>query len=76
LASNILAINLEKFVIAVPTLEILGHMISAGLIPTAKHAATIDSCLPPQDIKQLQRFLSMVNFTAVSFLAVPMFGGL
>ncbi len=30
--------------------------------PTAEHTAPIASCLPPQDIKQLQRFLNMVNF--------------
>ncbi len=44
-------------------LWILGNMISAaGSIPMAKHTAAIDSCLLPPDIKQLQRFLGMVNF--------------
>jgi hypothetical protein len=63
LATNCLAINLEKCVFAAPSLEILGHMISAtGLAPTADHAAKIENCPPPQDIKQLQRFLGMVNF--------------
>jgi putative transposase len=28
----------------------------------AAHAAEIESCLSPQDIKQLQRFLGIVNF--------------
>jgi hypothetical protein len=28
----------------------------------ADHTAEIKNCPPPQDIKQLQRFLSMVNF--------------
>jgi hypothetical protein len=28
----------------------------------ADHAAKIKNCPPPQDIKQLQRFLGMVNF--------------
>jgi hypothetical protein len=38
-------------------------MISAtGGAPTVGHAAEIENCLPPQDIKQLQRFLGMVNF--------------
>jgi hypothetical protein len=38
-------------------------MISAaGAAPTANQAAEIELCPPPQDIKQLQRFLSMVNF--------------
>ncbi len=48
---------------ATPSLEILGHTISAtGAAPTADHAAGIKNCPPPQDIKQLQRFLGMVNF--------------
>jgi hypothetical protein len=63
LATNGLAVNLEKCVFAAPSLEILGHMISAtGAAPTADHAAEIENCPPPQDIKQLQRFLCMVNF--------------
>ncbi len=63
LATNGLAINLEKCVFAAPSLEILGHMISAtGAAPTANHASKIENCPPPQDIKQLQRFLGMVNF--------------
>jgi hypothetical protein len=33
-----------------------------GAAPTADHAAKIENCPPPQDIKQLQRFLGMVNF--------------
>ncbi len=52
-----------KSVFAAPSLEILGHTISVtGAAPTADHAAEIENYLPPQDIKQLQRFLSMVNF--------------
>jgi hypothetical protein len=30
--------------------------------PTADHTAKIENCPPPQDIKQLQHFLGMVNF--------------
>jgi hypothetical protein len=63
LATNGLAINLEKCVIAAPSLEILGHTISAaGAAPLADHIVEIGLCPPPQDIKQLQRFLGMVNF--------------
>jgi putative transposase len=65
LAASGLAINLEKCVFAVPTLEFLCHNVSAaGSIPLAVHAAAIKSCPPPppQDIKQLQCFLGMVNF--------------
>jgi hypothetical protein len=45
LAANGLAINLEKCVFAVLTLELLGHKISAA------GSAAIDSCSAPQDIK-------------------------
>jgi hypothetical protein len=47
LATNGLAINLEKCVFATPSLEILGHTISAtGVAPTADHAAEIKNCPP------------------------------
>jgi putative transposase len=63
LAANSLAINLEKCVFATPSLEILGHTILVtGAAPTADHAAKIRNCPPPEGIKQLQRFLGMVNF--------------
>jgi hypothetical protein len=63
LATNGLAINLEKCVFATPSFEILGHKISAtGAAPTAEHADEIENFPPPQDIKQLQCFLGMVNF--------------
>jgi hypothetical protein len=63
LAANGLPINLEKCVFATPSLEILGHKISAtGAAPTADHAAEIKNCPPLQDNKQLQRFLCMLNF--------------
>jgi hypothetical protein len=62
LANNGLAINLEKCVFATPSLEILGLRSSVmGAAPTADHDAEIENCPPPQDIKQLQRFLGMVN---------------
>ena len=48
---------------AVPSLEFLGHTISAeGSSPTAEQTTAIEQCAAPQDVKQLQRFLSMVNF--------------
>jgi hypothetical protein len=46
LAANGLVINKEKCVFAVPTLEFLGHKISAtGLAPAADHAAEIKNCV-------------------------------
>ncbi len=63
LATNGLAMNLEKCVFATPSLEILGHKILAtGAARMGDHAAEIENCPPPQDIKQLQCFLGMVNF--------------
>jgi putative transposase len=62
LAANGFAINLEKCVFATPSLEILGHKILATGASTANHAAEIENCPSPQDIKQLQHFLGMVNF--------------
>jgi hypothetical protein len=63
LPTNGLAINLEKCIFAMPSLETLGHKIlAAGAAPTAAHTAKIELCPPPQDIKQLQCFLGMVNF--------------
>jgi hypothetical protein len=48
LATNDLAINLEKCVFAAPSLEILGHMISAtGAAPTADHARQNKKLPPP-----------------------------
>jgi hypothetical protein len=38
------------------------NILAAGSTPRANQAAAIKSCPPPQDIKQLQHFLSMVNF--------------
>jgi hypothetical protein len=48
LAINGLAINLEKCIFAAPSLEILGHTISAaGAAPMANHATAIELCPPP-----------------------------
>ncbi len=63
LATNGLAINLGKCVFAAPSMEILVHRISVtGTAPMANHANEIENYPPPQDIKQLQRFMGMVNF--------------
>jgi len=44
-------------------LEFLGHMVSAdSSAPTVEQTAAIKQCTNPQDVKQLQLFLSMVNF--------------
>jgi hypothetical protein len=51
-----------------PSLEILGHTISAtGVAPTVDHAAEIKNCPPPQDIK---------TFFWHGKLLLPLFGQL
>jgi hypothetical protein len=63
LAANGLAINLDKCVFAKLSLEFLGHTISATVVtPMADHATEIKNFPPPQDIKQLQHFLGILNF--------------
>jgi hypothetical protein len=34
----------------------------AGITPLPKHVAAVQDCPPPTDIKQLQRFLGLINF--------------
>ncbi|MFN9910727.1 MAG: hypothetical protein ACK56F_32245, partial [bacterium] len=34
----------------------------AGVTPLPKHVAAVQDCPPPTDIKQLQRFLGLINF--------------
>jgi hypothetical protein len=73
MATNGLAINLEN-AFSQPPLEVLGHTISAtGAAPMADHAAKIKNCPPPQDIKQLQRILGMINFYPAFCLIVIKF---
>ena len=63
LQENGLTINPAKCVFAVPSLKFLGHMVDeAGITPLPKHVAAVQDCPPPTDIKQLQRFLGLINF--------------
>jgi hypothetical protein len=69
LATNGLAINLEKCVFAVPSLEILGHTISAaGAAPTVGHAAEIEFC-PPSTCHQTTAAFSQHSEFLLSFSA-------
>jgi hypothetical protein len=63
LHENGLTINPDKCVFVVPSLKFLGHMVDeAGITPLPKHVAAVQDCPPPTDIKQLQRFLGLINF--------------
>jgi hypothetical protein len=47
----------------VPELEVLGHIIcKSGTTPTPQHIQVIIEYPPPQEAKQLQCYLGMVNF--------------
>ena len=62
-SANGLVINTAKCVFAVSSLEFLGHQItSAGVVPLSRHVDAIQHFPQPKDIKQLQRFLGLVNF--------------
>ncbi len=58
-----MTINPAKCVFAVSSLKFLGHMVDeAGITPLPRHVTGVQDCLPPTDIKQLQRFLGLINF--------------
>jgi hypothetical protein len=63
LQENGLSIHPAKCVFAVSSLKFLGHMVDeAGITPLPRHVAAVQDCPPPTDIKQLQRFLGLINF--------------
>jgi hypothetical protein len=63
LQDNALTINPAKCTFAVTSVKFLGHMVNeTGLTPLPRHVAAVESFPPPQDIKQLQRFLGLINF--------------
>jgi hypothetical protein len=63
LASNILAINLEKCFFVASELDFLGHHIStAGVAPLWDNVQVILDFPKPADCKALQWFLGMINF--------------
>ncbi len=62
LQENGLQINPAKCVFAAAAVEFLGHRVDQhGVRPLQRHVQAI-SDFPPQDVKQLQQFLGMVNF--------------
>jgi len=63
LKDNGLLVNLEKCVFAQPTLSFLGHIVSsAGVSPQPSAIQAITDFPQPTNIKELQRFLGLLNF--------------
>ena len=63
LEENGLVINATKCVFATSSLEFLGHYVTtASMVPLLRHVDAIQDFPQPQDIKQLQRFLGLINF--------------
>ena len=58
-----LVLNMEKCELGQESIEFLGHRITAeGAAPIVKHVEAIQNFPQPQDRKQLQSFLGLVNF--------------
>jgi hypothetical protein len=58
-----LQINPAKCTFSVASLTFLGHNVnSSGISPMEKHVKGLTDFPPPSDLKQLQRFLGLINF--------------
>ena len=56
-------IKLSKCVFGVASLDFLGHNISSkGILPSEERIKVIKNCPIPETLKQLERFLGMINF--------------
>ncbi len=63
LQENGLQINPAKCVFDAAAVEFLGHRVDQhGFRPLQRHVQAISDFPPPQDVKQLQQFLGMLNF--------------
>jgi hypothetical protein len=63
LQENGLQINPSKCVFTASAVEFLGHRVDQhGVRPLPRHVQAISDFPPPQDVKQLQQILGMVNF--------------
>ncbi len=63
LQDNGLQINPAKCIFSAPSLSFLGHHVdSRGISPLKRHVQVLSDFPPPTDIKQLQRYLGMINF--------------
>jgi hypothetical protein len=63
LRENGLQINPAKCIFASASLSFLGHNVdSTGIAPLKRHVEALTDFPPPGDLKQLQRYLGMINF--------------
>jgi hypothetical protein len=63
LKENGLTINPSKCTFTASSVKFLGHMVrESGVVPLPCHVEAIDSFPPPTDLRQLQRFLGLINF--------------
>jgi transposase InsO family protein len=63
LQANGLQINPEKCVFAATEVDFLGHRVTAdGIAPLRKPVDALLQLPMPEDVKQLQRFLGLINF--------------
>lgn len=58
-----LKLNIDKCLFAVPKLTFLGHVIDKnGLTPLDEKVKAISDFPPPSTLRQLRRFLGMINY--------------
>ena len=63
LEENGLVVNRKKCILGVSSIEFLGHFVDAnGIRPLPEKVEAINKVAPPTTIKELQRFLGMVNY--------------
>ena len=63
LAANGILVNPKKCSFAQTAVDFLGHHVSAaGITPLSSHVQTITDYPQPTSIKELQRFLGLINF--------------
>jgi hypothetical protein len=56
-------INISKFIFGVKEIEFLGHTVSSeGIKPTPEKTQVINDFPKPLTIRQLRRYLGMINF--------------
>ncbi|GFQ65613.1 serine-arginine protein 55 [Trichonephila clavata] len=62
LTENGLVLKISKCIFAKPEVDFLGHVSASGIRPTTEHIQAILDFNRPRTVKQLRRFLGMLNF--------------